>query len=720
MSMFFEHAYYMSRFLPYSSPFNVMKTVEFCIHLTRDGRLRAVRHLIQEETLVDKRGKKRKKKTYPKMNLPAFKRTGGASRTRVIVVGDNEKYFLADPEDCLKSGDKVPDYPIFRDATIALLLRFEEEAPEIWELQAIRRFLQSPDEIAKAVAQIKKAGGLKHEKRVDKKFNESLVFSVLGSSKPFVHELPAAMELWDRYMTEYLKGQYVPGRCSLLGHDTMIPTTIPFRLNPSFNCTLISAAHSNYRSYDRGVESCGHSVEVVIGWTQWIRHCLTTREHHIYSHDRSEVTLAFVLPADYTSSREGCVEVLEAQKKADLFPLRRGKVLDTPLLLDQKKKVQKALKTAKVKPNAHEDDRPDDSICMATLGRIEDRGRVVNYQFRGMQEVRDNLEAFVYAQRIQIPYGTSADALSTWQLACSLVHSEITHAIATRGGSTGPRNRVIDLYEPAILKSATEGTPLPVQIAGRALDRVINEHPIWVQEGVREVEHQSRVYPGSTLRARLSLLQMYLFPRLITRSTGEKPTPQEILAMSNVPYPNPDSYYSKNPGYLLGRLVATMESVEKRSQRSTNGLSQSLKGVLSGPLQVVPRLLSKCQQAHIPLMYRNGKGAGAWHAEKCIEEVLYLLGRENELPRTLTDDDKMLFFIGKVHQEEESRRTGRVVGAAKKVLRGLKGTPEYPEAEKEYAQLRKRENRRFLIAVLPSYAEEDDPLDLDEVEDNEE
>ena len=127
---------------------------------------------------------------------------------------------------------------------------------------------------------------------------------------------------------------------------------------------------------------------------------------------------------------------------------------------------------------------------------------------------------------------------------------------------------------------------------------------------------------------------------------------------------NPDE---TNPGYLLGRLFAVYEGVQRAALGKTNAtIKDRYFGAASAtPASVFP-LLERNSAHHIALLRKGDKGGLAHWFEGEIDSILD--GVDTAFPRSLRLEDQGRFAIGYHHQRATKRTASDNEGTSTKLL----------------------------------------------------
>ena len=111
---------------------------------------------------------------------------------------------------------------------------------------------------------------------------------------------------------------------------------------------------------------------------------------------------------------------------------------------------------------------------------------------------------------------------------------------------------------------------------------------------------------------------------------------------------------NQDPGYVCGRLLATLEEAQRGAIRGTSTITQRYYGTAAtAPQSIFPRLL-KGARSHLDKLARERRGA-FYAIERRIEEILTNLDTEHNFPKTLNMEQQGLFALGYYHQRAENR-----------------------------------------------------------------
>ncbi len=219
-------------------------------------------------------------------------------------------------------------------------------------------------------------------------------------------------------------------------------------------------------------------------------------------------------------------------------------------------------------------------------------------------KAKDNLAKYFLLQNIVERNGQEGHPLGLFPLAASTVQD------ATRGL---PPN-----IPQSLLHVALKGGVLPTGLLAQAIKRNHAEQDV--------------------TRPRAALIKMVLL--------SKQPQTKEVDAMTCIEASN------TNPGYLCGRLLAVLESLQYEAQGKTGTtvVSRFYGAASSAPATVFGPLLRGAQN-HLDKLRKSNEGA--YHALQLrLGEVQCEL---RAFPKTLTLEDQGLFALGYYHQRAADR-----------------------------------------------------------------
>lgn len=246
-----------------------------------------------------------------------------------------------------------------------------------------------------------------------------------------------------------------------------------------------------------------------------------------------------------------------------------------------------------------------------------------------LPEVQDNVRAWFARQHLRAAHGAWSEPAGLYPLAASLVLDA---------------NKLSPRVLPALFRAALLGLPVPFDFVAQVLRRARAEksNPITVP--------------------RAKLLRMALndhFRRL-------NPHQEEPRVSAEL---NP---HETDPGYLCGRLFATLEAAQYAALGSTNTtVADRFFGTASSaPASVFGRLM-KGSQAHLQKVRKQRPGLHVL-LQRQLEEIL---GGLQTFPRTLSLESQGLFALGYYHQRADDARRR----AESKAQRAAAGQPADPD-----------------------------------------
>jgi len=185
--------------------------------------------------------------------------------------------------------------------------------------------------------------------------------------------------------------------------------------------------------------------------------------------------------------------------------------------------------------------------------------------------------------------------------------------------------RISPRVVPALVHAALLGTPVPFDLLAMALRRA-----------AADADNRLTVTRAKVIRMALN-----------DHFRRQQPDRQELLVHPEL---NPDDH---RPGYLCGRLFATLEAVQYAALGSTNTtIADRFFGTASSaPASVFGRLM-RGSQAHLAKLRKN-KGGTHVALQRQIEDIA---SRLPDFPRTLSLQDQGLFALGYYHQRAEDAR----------------------------------------------------------------
>lgn len=193
---------------------------------------------------------------------------------------------------------------------------------------------------------------------------------------------------------------------------------------------------------------------------------------------------------------------------------------------------------------------------------------------------------------------------------------------ASRGGDVkAMQDNLRGVLAADVVAAILKNTPYPHTLLARTVDRCRSEQSAW------------------SIRA--ALIKAVLNRRIRQSSLKEK----EITVSLD-----PDN---DNPGYLLGRLFAAFEDVQRGAQKDINTTIRDryFGAAIASPRSVFVQL-SKLKNAHIKKLKRVNPGH-AVNAEKRIDSIIDKLSVDAGFPASLSLDDQGRFILGYHHQHQD-------------------------------------------------------------------
>lgn len=180
-----------------------------------------------------------------------------------------------------------------------------------------------------------------------------------------------------------------------------------------------------------------------------------------------------------------------------------------------------------------------------------------------------------------------------------------------------------------VFHAAITGGPFPRHILQRAVERTRAEatRGEWLDLERRD--------------ARAALVKAYLNRQARTESASANPYPEATTAMDPC---------NTNTGYLLGRLMALLEKLQRDALGDVNAtiVDRYFKRAATTPQSVFSHLLKGANSHQKKLKQVNARAAGFYRRE--IDALLDKLSPESGLPMRLSLEDQALFLLGYHHQ----------------------------------------------------------------------
>lgn len=220
-------------------------------------------------------------------------------------------------------------------------------------------------------------------------------------------------------------------------------------------------------------------------------------------------------------------------------------------------------------------------------------------------------------------------------------------AAALKGDARHLQDQLRGNLAAAVMEAALSGTPYPATLLARTVDRCRAERAVWpIRAAVIKAVLRRQNHPNE---------------KELSVSLDQDNT---------------------NPGYLLGRLFAVLESIQKASQGDTK-TNVTIRDRFFASASATPRSafveLMRLKMAHLKKLKRAKPGA-AVASEKTINEITEKLSAEAGFPAMLSLDDQGRFIIGYHHQTHAMIKAAQAAKAAKEAAAAA-GTKEQPAAD---------------------------------------
>lgn len=264
----------------------------------------------------------------------------------------------------------------------------------------------------------------------------------------------------------------------------------------------------------------------------------------------------------------------------------------------------------------------ENSFHLAVLSANKTRLVVRDWIVISLADLKDNLRAFLQAQRIVGPMGESARAFPIAALTEAL---ETTDPGDTRG----------------LLRCAYLGQRPPSGLQLLAVRRFQNVL-------LSGKAHNRSSYPNDTVRVReqLRVLHNLAATLKLTLTHRKEAARMEILDPGHEP-----------PAYACGRLLAVLEEAQRRASRgrlNTTLVDRFYGAVSTAPAATFGSLISQTETAHLPKIRREQRGYD--QLRRVLEEVMSHFDKARGLPRILPPDQQADFALGFYQQRAAFRR----------------------------------------------------------------
>lgn len=228
--------------------------------------------------------------------------------------------------------------------------------------------------------------------------------------------------------------------------------------------------------------------------------------------------------------------------------------------------------------------------------------------------------------------GAAKHSLAQWfrrQQMCSGFGDELRPLkLSALAGATAHKLR--DVPAPTfrvLLRTALMGAPLPMDLFYRAVRRNCAERKV--------------------TRSRAALLRLVLLSRPDTRERHN--LTEDTMVKLNEKH--------ENPAYQCGRLLATLENIQRQAIRNINQTvaDRFYGSASSAPFSVLPRLIGGAR-AHLTKLRRDNRGAHGALQQRLGDIVGQIeAGQTESFPRMLTLEDQGFFALGYYHQQAHDR-----------------------------------------------------------------
>lgn len=262
------------------------------------------------------------------------------------------------------------------------------------------------------------------------------------------------------------------------------------------------------------------------------------------------------------------------------------------------------------------------------------RGRLVvrDWLHESLERFRQNLQAFLQAVRVVGPWGEEPRPFSVR----SLLDGLAVRGIDPETGRAQSRREVQANEVRGLLRTAYSGHAPPTSLAPAAT-RSLRSPAVW---------------DAGWLNQRL--IALLKFSEVTSQQEGATMTEPDRLEQLE------DDH--THPGYLCGRLLAVLESAQRRAsegQLNTTLVDRNYNAAATAPASTIPRLLNRAETAHIPKIRRRHGASSADWVRRDIEEILDRIEPMNGFPKTLNSAGQGQFALGFYHQRAETRRAIR-------------------------------------------------------------
>mgnify|MGYP000715315251 CR=1 FL=1 len=255
----------------------------------------------------------------------------------------------------------------------------------------------------------------------------------------------------------------------------------------------------------------------------------------------------------------------------------------------------------------------DDDTPFYVLGLAPNAARLaVRFWYQGtVADVAGRFRRHFDDLEIADPYGNIKN-LGLWRLL----------GAASRGGDVkNMQDNLRGVLAAEVTAAILKGTPYPHTLLARTIERCRAEQSVWP--------------------IRAALIKAVLNRRIRQFSPKEK----EITVSLDPDY--------DNPGYLLGRLFAAFEDIQRGAQKAkinTTIRDRYFAAAAASPRSVFIQL-DKLKNAHLKKLRRVNPGH-AVNAEKLVGAITDKIAARTAFPDALSLDDQGRFIIGYHHQKQ--------------------------------------------------------------------
>lgn len=432
----------------------------------------------------------------------------------------------------------------------------------------------------------------------------NMVFRLDGEQRR-LHERPAARAAWQQLANPVVAVAARP--CLVSGEDKppalLHPAIKGVRGAQSSGASIVSFNLDSFKSY--GKEQGANapvSQEAAFAYTTALNYLLRAGAHNRQRLQIGDTTVVFWAEADDAGQAE--------EAELTFGELLNGVAEDDA---NATQKIRTVLENvAKGRPLRDVDPKLEDGTRMYVLGlapnasrlsiRFWEVGTLGTFAKRMAQHEQDfHIEP--------LPWKT---APSAWRV--------VLATVPNRAGAMPKMDDAAANLAGEFLRAVLTGRPYPRSLLAATLMRMRSDHTI------------------SGLRAAICKAILNREHRLGLHQGKEKPP----VSLNKA---------SKNPGYLLGRLFAVLESIQYAALGKVNAtITDRYYGAASAtPASIFPMLLRNAKN-HLSKV-RKENGGRAYNLEKDLAEIID--GLPEFFPRSLPMESQGQFAIGYYHQSQE-------------------------------------------------------------------